>query len=198
MAFKINNTQETPNEQDEPLLEHRLPILHKPKTGVPAGKVLIIIGVLIVIAVGVFLVIDLTKKKEAPSPPQEVIIPPPPVETAEPPQIKETPETIESPPPEKEVKKKTPTAAKEPTRITSPRTSEIGDYTIYVGSFRIRSNAEAEIARWNESGHSAFMVEKDAWYRVAIGKYKTRKEAQAEAERLTDLFKNGFWVDRIH
>ena len=62
-------------------------------------------------------------------------------------------------------------------------------YTVQVGAFAQREQAEAIRARLAAAGHDAFVADLDApaatRFRVRIGSYATRDEARRAAERLT-------------
>lgn len=62
-------------------------------------------------------------------------------------------------------------------------------YTVQVGAFQLREQAEAIRARLTTAGHDAFVVDFDSpastRYRVRVGSYASRDEARLAAERLT-------------
>jgi DedD protein len=71
--------------------------------------------------------------------------------------------------------------------VTSSPT--IARYTVQVGAFKQRDEAEAVRARLAAAGHDAFIADLDGaattWYRVRVGAYGSRDEALRAAERLT-------------
>ncbi len=73
----------------------------------------------------------------------------------------------------------------------APTTPGSGEprFTIQVGAFKLREQAEAIRARLAASGHDAFIVDFDSSaatrYRVRVGSYASRDEARLAAERLT-------------
>jgi cell division protein FtsN len=207
MAFNYRD-EETPQEEAPSGPERPKPILHKPKMGAGmAGKIGIIVVVLAIIGGGIFLVLKMMKKKSAPPPTQEITLQQheESTDTASVPAIEEHSVTIAEPAEKKTEpvkvpeKKTTISSAKisseQPIRKTPPVSAGVGDYTIYIGSYRNRLNAEREINRWNDAGQHAYMVEKDGWYRVALGKFKTREQAMTEANRLSSSPQNGYWVE---
>ena len=66
--------------------------------------------------------------------------------------------------------------------------SEAGRYTVQVGSYNVRAQAEAMRARLAVAGHEAHIAEGEAGgvtrYRVRIGAYGTAEEARQAAVRL--------------
>jgi len=91
-----------------------------------------------------------------------------------------------------------PTESPEPAATTlpggpaaSPPTPSptIARYTVQVGAFKERDQAEAVRARLAAAGHDAFIADIDGaattWYRVRVGAYGSRDEALRAAERLT-------------
>ena len=64
-------------------------------------------------------------------------------------------------------------------------------YTVYIASYRSRSDAEEEVARWTEAGYEAFVREYDGWFRVALGHYNHLAEARDRAEGLKESFEQG-------
>jgi cell division protein FtsN len=73
-----------------------------------------------------------------------------------------------------------------PAAAPEPRTTR---YTVQVGAFGQREQAEAIRARLAAAGHDAFVADLDSpaatRYRVRIGSYPSRDEARRAAERLT-------------
>ena len=113
---------------------------------------------------------------------------------------KETPVKKEpvkkEPAPKKEIPVKKQPAPTKP--IPAPtKTSGTGEFTIYIGSYRTKVNAEDEVKRWNEAGYQAFLSEQGGWYRVALGRYATKEEARVQAEKLKEAFEAGYWVDKF-
>ena len=69
-----------------------------------------------------------------------------------------------------------------------------GSFTIYIASHFHRADAEEEVARWNEAGYQASVVEHSGWSRVALGHYETVAKARTDAEQLKEAFENGYWI----
>ena len=72
-----------------------------------------------------------------------------------------------------------------------------GGYTIYIGSFKSRENAEKEIKRLGTNSQQAMIIEKEGWYHVAFGRYATRDAASEEAEKRKDFFRSGYHIARL-
>ena len=76
--------------------------------------------------------------------------------------------------------------APSPAASPEPRVTR---YTVQVGAFRLREQAEAIRARLAAAGHDAFVADLDSpvatRYRVRVGSYGSRDEARRAAERLT-------------
>src|SRR2546426_1023081 len=75
-------------------------------------------------------------------------------------------------------------------RAPSPAASpepRVTRYTVQVGAFRLREQAEAIRARLAAAGHDAFVADLDSpvatRYRVRVGSYGSRDEARRAAER---------------
>ncbi len=67
--------------------------------------------------------------------------------------------------------------------------STVGRFTIQVGSFPKKEEAELVASRLVSRGHGAYVVmadiaNKGTWYRVRVGHYKDRLAAQGDAEKL--------------
>jgi cell division protein FtsN len=91
------------------------------------------------------------------------------------------------------------TAKVDPTPAASPRGSETngavaparaegGRYTVQVGSYNARAQADALRARLGAAGHDAYVAEAEAGgtvrYRVRVGAFATMEEARQAAVRL--------------
>ena len=112
-----------------------------------------------------------------------------------------SPGATETPPPEPE-----PTAISPTPSIpeTAPTTrAAIGNYTVQVSSWRVRSEAERAAESFRRRDYDAYfqrayLVERDqVWYRVRIGGFETREAAQAEAKRLRAEGVKNAWVDKV-
>lgn len=87
---------------------------------------------------------------------------------------------------------------------TKQKTSktEQGSFVIFIGSFRVKKNAEVEAQKWSDAGYDVSITEKSfaqgngKWYRVSIGNYPTREEAVAVAKKIGDSFEGGYWIDK--
>jgi cell division protein FtsN len=69
-----------------------------------------------------------------------------------------------------------------------PPRAEAGGYTVQVGSYNVRAQAEGLAARLAAGGHDAYVAEGEAGgvtrYRVRVGAFATREEAREAAVRL--------------
>ncbi len=158
--------------------------------GVKTLPVLVIIGAVILIAVGVYLLnhfgyITLWEKKGLGT--DEEIVQPPPAET---PTVTEISKPVE-------VKKETGTQTEGKIAVTGT-----GEYAIFIYSFRDKANAVKAAQRWTDAGYFSVITEKGdksggKWYRVSIGRYETKAEALKVAQKLADSFEAGYWVDRL-
>ncbi len=126
---------------------------------------------------------DGTMKKSSPPPEKK-----PAIATKE--KKKEPVKEASPPPPPAEKKKASP-----PPQQTAPVGT--GEFTIYIGAFKSKINADDLANRWNEAGYQAFITEKKGFYRVSIGKYSSKAEAKEQAEKLKDGFESGYWVDKF-
>jgi cell division protein FtsN len=141
---------------------------------------------------------DRSAKPAAPSPPQLTfyreltapLTPPPPPAPPRPHKDKAAPPPAETP---KRADKPAPTPV--PSPAASPATSDPGNrradgsrYTVQVGSYTVRDQAEALRARLGASGHEAYVTEGEAngstRYRVRVGSFATMEEARQAAVRL--------------
>lgn len=102
------------------------------------------------------------------------------------------PLTPPPPPPKPAVK---PAPKREATPVTvveapppAPARPDAGRYTVQVGSYNARAQAEALRARLTSAGHEAYVAEGEAGgvtrYRVRIGTFPTAEEARQAAVRL--------------
>ncbi len=78
-------------------------------------------------------------------------------------------------------------AVKKP--VKPPIVGAVGKFTIQVGSFLKKEDADQVALRLNEHGHSAYVVaadivDKGTWYRVRVGKYQDRPSAVSAGEKL--------------
>lgn len=172
--------------------------------GVKTLPVLVIVGAVILIVVGVYLLnhfgyIKLWEKKGsdtdvAVQQPTEIKLPAD-EGTVQPPAA-ETPTLTEIQKPD-EVKNETGTKLKG--KIAETAT---GEYAIFIYSFRDKTNAVKVAQRWTDAGYFSVITEKGdrsggKWYRVSIGRYETKAEALKVAQKLADSFEAGYWVDRL-
>ena len=97
--------------------------------------------------------------------------------------------------PKKEVKKE-PEASGTRSSDAAPKLSSAdkGNFTIFVGSFKEKKNADAVYQRWKDAGYPAMMTTKGAWHRVSLGKYPSKADASKEAKKMKDAFENGYFV----
>ena len=81
-----------------------------------------------------------------------------------------------------------PPRAAETTSASTVTRAETGRYTVQVGAFTAREQAEAVRTKLAASGHAAYVVEGDAAgaprYRVRIGAFPTAEDARQAAVRL--------------
>ncbi len=81
-----------------------------------------------------------------------------------------------------------PPPAAENAEATSPPPAEAGRYTVQVGSYNVRAQADALRSRLMSSGHEAYIAEGEAGgvtrYRVRIGTFTSAEEARQAAVRL--------------
>ncbi len=166
--------------------------------------VLVIVGAVILIAVGVYLLsqfgyIKLWEKKVSVTnvtkeQPTEIISPPD--ESTVQPQVVEAPAVTEIQNPNEvvnEIEKK----LKEKTTETAT-----GEYAIFIYSFRDKTNAVKAAQRWTDAGYISLITEKDdriggKWYRVSIGRFETKNEALKVAQKLSNSFDAGYVIDRL-
>ena len=72
-------------------------------------------------------------------------------------------------------------------------------YTIQVGAFQSRSNAEAALNRFREMDYSAVKIlaalkDDVTWYRVHIGEFRTKREAQDNLTQLRKDYADSFVI----
>jgi len=72
-------------------------------------------------------------------------------------------------------------------------------YTINIGSFRDKGNAERLMKEWGEKGYSVFtektiVSQKGIWFRVSVGRFSSREEAQSFARGLEEKGINSYFV----
>jgi cell division protein FtsN len=89
----------------------------------------------------------------------------------------------------KPMPKREPVAADAPNAAdASPRTDTVARYTVQVGSYNVRAQADALRDRLASQGHEAYIAEAEAGgftrYRVRIGTFATADEARQAAVRL--------------
>jgi cell division septation protein DedD len=77
--------------------------------------------------------------------------------------------------------------------------STVGRFTIQVGSFPKKEEAEQVASRLVSHGHEAYVVmadiaNKGTWYRVRVGHYKDRQAAQGDAEKLAQAEQISFII----
>lgn len=74
-----------------------------------------------------------------------------------------------------------------------------GIYTINIGSFRDKKNAERVMKEWDEKGYNVVtekttVPQKGTWYRVSVGRFSSREEAQSFARGLEEKGINKYFV----
>lgn len=200
------------------------PILHNPKSG-PNVSVKIVIPIVLLLAAGIGgYWYYKNKNKPAIPPPAVVTIPSTDTAKIEPPAVQPPVETTAIKPSKhstketkkREMKKETAAAPKtkgkarhesvKERHVTEPvGTSEVaapkltssgtGKFTIFVGSFKDKTNADNVFQRWKDAGYPVYMSTKGPWHRVSLGKYASKEAAQSEAKKMRDAFENGYFVD---
>jgi cell division protein FtsN len=223
MPFDDEEEEQIENEpsQEEPQPRRPGPILHTPKTGldIPFKIVIPIILLLLVGAGGywyyttkmvkrvprtvVNMPVDTNQMQQQPAvqTPDTSMVK---EQTAVTEPAKEKPSTEVIAPAKKSkakikenVAKSEPTirAAEEPKVKVSSSTS--GKYSIVIGSFKSKQNADDLYALWKKGGYPANLTTKGTWYKVSIGKYPSIEEARKEALKMQDSFKNGYVIEAI-
>ena len=96
---------------------------------------------------------------------------------------------LTSPPPPPRAPKPTPRAEKAPRAAsTTPAGAEQTRYTIQMGAYRTRAQADALLQRLAAAGHAAYVVDGEGpggvRYRVRVGTFATREAAQEAAARV--------------
>lgn len=100
---------------------------------------------------------------------------------------------LTSPPPPPRAPKPTPRAEKVPksgerAASTAPAVAEQTRYTIQMGAYRTRAQADALLQRLAAAGHAAYVVDGEGpggvRYRVRVGTFATREAAQEAAARV--------------
>jgi hypothetical protein len=82
---------------------------------------------------------------------------------------------------------------------TSPApASPEGNLTVYISSYKDRSDAEEEASRWSAAGFTAFVEDVQGWHRVAFGRYADIQTAQKDAEHWKPAFENGYWIGKVN
>ncbi|MFI5252082.1 MAG: SPOR domain-containing protein [Bacteroidota bacterium] len=210
---EIENRPE--NEDNKP--KRPGPILHTPKSGpdIPI-KIILPIVLVILVSIGGYWIYKSKQPKQSEKPPVVVNMPQPDSLQGQPQNpVGETPtdtSTVkEQKPPTagKEVKQgemvntppQSPASSKsQPAKIV-PRpkikSSSGGDYTIFVGSFKDKQNAENLFSRWKQAGYPVSLTTKGTWYRVSLGKYPTKVEALQEAEKMREALTEGYFIGVI-
>ncbi|TAK67684.1 MAG: SPOR domain-containing protein [Bacteroidetes bacterium] len=90
-----------------------------------------------------------------------------------------------------------PAQPKEEVKEKTPSLKSAGWFTVYVGSFKNKTLAEKEKARFMGKNFEAYIVPHEGMYRVAVGQFATRDEAKdALAEIKKEMNKEG-WIDRV-
>jgi len=96
---------------------------------------------------------------------------------------------LTSPPPPPRAPRATPRAEKAPRAAsTTPAGAEQTRYTIQMGAYRTRAQADALLQRLAAAGHAAYVVDGEGpggvRYRVRVGTFATREAAQEAAARV--------------
>lgn len=83
--------------------------------------------------------------------------------------------------------------------VQTPVATTVGRFTIQVGSFPKKEEADLVASRLVSHGHGAYVVmadipNKGTWYRVRVGHYKDRLAAQEDAEKLAQAEQLSFII----
>ena len=81
---------------------------------------------------------------------------------------------------------------------TSPNLTGVGQYTLFISSYKIKEPAQVEVSRWNEAGYKASVVEANNHFRVSLGKYTAVPDAEQTAHELLEAFENGYWIGSMN
>ena len=219
MPFDEDEPIENEPNQEEPQPKRPGPILHTPRTSLDIPfKIIIPILLVILVGIGGYWYYNNKMAKRPQHPPVMVNMPvdtnqlqqqPAPQPTDSTAAVEQAPAQAPSkekssgkeiasakkPKEKKEVVKSEP-AMRAPEE-TSPKASlsTSGKYTIVLGSFKVKKNADDLLAKWKNAGYPAYLVSKGPWYRVSIGKYPTIEAAKKEAVGMHDALKDGYIVD---
>lgn len=100
-----------------------------------------------------------------------------------------TPETTASPP--------TSQVIVPDTSQPVPVAIEKKQFSVFIGAYRDRHDAESEVARWREAGYDAFVDDASGWSRVALGHFASTEEARTLVDSLQQAFEQGYWIGPI-
>jgi cell division protein FtsN len=194
---------------EEPQPKRPGPILHTPKSGIDIPfKIVIPIILLIAVGIGGYWYYNTKMKKKMPPP---VVVNMAPIDTtrmAEPAVQPADTAVAKEQPPLHETKKGKVKPGKTVAKLDSPKSvaeephpkaslSTTGKYSIVVGSFKNKQNADDLFAKWKAAGYPAYLTTKGAWYKVSLGKYPSIEEAKKEAAKMQDSFKDGYIIEAI-
>lgn len=86
----------------------------------------------------------------------------------------------------------------EPPNIQEPvQPTSAGKYTVYIASYKVKQQAEEEVARWNGAGFQASVVEANNHFRVSLGGYVSVKDADTFANQMWEAFECGYWIGKF-
>lgn len=57
-------------------------------------------------------------------------------------------------------------------------------YRVQTGAFKVKANAEEEMAKVKKAGFAAFVTQVDGWYKVQVGAYSVRANADATLDKI--------------
>jgi hypothetical protein len=158
------------------------PILHKPKEDSRLLKNIVrILFILIVSASLIFLVYIFTRKDRIKSSPNESYEPATPEVSK--PDVNQPTESVQS-------------VGSRFAQISTNLTG-VGQYTLFISSYKIKEPAQDEVSRWNEAGYKASVVEANNHFRVSLGGYGTVPDAEQTAHELEEAFENGYWIGSL-
>lgn len=77
---------------------------------------------------------------------------------------------------------------------STPVMHEKTQYSIYIGSYPERVDAENEVSRWREAGYDSFVYDIPGWSRVALGHFESIADTKPMVDSLEQAFEQGYWV----
>lgn len=195
------------DQNDEPLSQENepQPITHDPDSRTPHTKsALIVIFVLIAVIATVFLIYKLTTGSgstatttattEVPLERIDTAGPPPLHAEEQSPAVSQQP-TVVTPKEEIPRKEEPPKLPAKSSTVSTP--PEKGNYTVFVGSFRVKSNAERLALRLREAGLDPVVVLRGSLSIVSWGSFRSKEEARAAAEKNKKFYPDGYHLGKV-